>query len=418
MARLASIILQGLQAGGAAGNQDFQQKQQLLQIAQQLGQQHGAQRFYATQYDRFNPPPQPAAPTLTGAGAFQEPGAPPDPFAQQSQREASQGAAEYQSARNAFANAPPEVQQHYISGQETYARQRGMVELQRQLADQQREKDLALITQAQKDGFTPKHSPQVAAAAARLRIPDSYFTGDLSEEDIQGVQAGDPAAIAQFYNTTRKAPPAAMMPGRNGTGKQPVTPEQAQARLDAILPALGDKADPAIVAILRDRAMRGERFSTSEVMAAFNRGQSDARYNKKLELSALQREYEVANQAVRNNQTMWNKALEMSGMDQQRASEKYPKLIQDLNAAKASRNEVLGELHDAMQPDPVTPGAPPAQRGGPPDAAPPAPPANPPAAPAQQADPAARMKALWQEFPNYTPEQIVAEYQRRHGGSR
>ena len=408
MARLASIILQGLQAGGAAGERDFQQKQQLLQIAQQMGQQHGAQRYYATQYDRYNPPPQPAAPTLTGAGAFQEPGAPPDPFAQQSQREASQGASEYQSARNAFANAPPEVQDQYIRGQESYARERGMMELRSQLSEQQREKDLSIVSQAQKSGISPSHSPQVAAAASRLRIPDSYFTGDMTDENIQGVQAGDPGAIAQYMNTMRKPPPAALLPGRATGGKQPVTPEQAQARLDAILSGLGGSADPATVAILKDRAMRGERFSTSEVMGAVNRKQSDAKYTKKLEISALQREFDVANMAVKNNQAMWNKALEMSGLDQQRAAEKYPKLIQDLTAAKASRNELLGELHDAMQPDPVTPEAPPAQRGGPPEAAPPAP----------AADPSARMKALWQEFPNYTPEQIVAEYQRRHGGSR
>ncbi len=379
---MASAVMHGLQLGGSQAQMEWERQQQMGALMRHLAEQRATQQLNAQQLNQFLPPPpmQPMQTPLGESGGAIDLGQqvqPVDPHAE---------------FRAAFADAPPEGQQHVLGGYQAAQRTSMVGQAQQRLEQEQFDKDMGEITAARKIGFSPEHDnldqvPGVLAKYHKYGIPTKN-PQPYTQGMVGGAMKRDPMAVAQMLN--RGSMPPGLMPSANAPGEvdpqdlqdaqsqDPVIRAAAQARLansrnvplirataakaGAALPPTAEEADrqtteiirimggpekvpPSIAAQIHIQVMQGKKISDGTLA----RWSQQPRDLQRVQESHFKMRFDAANQEVRNRQRAVNEALKFAGGDDQRAQKENPAAFTKLNAAKAYRDSLLEEHDDTPE---------------------------------------------------------------------
>jgi hypothetical protein len=381
---MASAVMHGLQLGGSQAQMEWERQQQMGALMRHLAEQRATQQLNAQQLNQFLPPPpmQPMQTPLGESGGAIDLGQqvqPVDPHAE---------------FRAAFADAPPEGQQHVLGGYQAAQRTSMVGQAQQRLEQEQFDKDMGEITAARKIGFSPEHDnldqvPGVLAKYHKYGIPTKN-PQPYSQEMVGGAMKRDPMAVAQMLN--RGSMPPGLMPSANAPGQideqdaidrenpdpaisgpakarimqalgarsmgavdvkrpggkaPPATPEEIDAQVQDVVESLGgeDNVTPRQLAEIRDAKAHGRALAhgffaslgVPEAQAA--RG---AAIDKAHRVTAAQNE-------VNQRWKFVQQAVKLAGGDKKKAEKENPQVFGDLNAAKQELAK-LNEGGTATQP--------------------------------------------------------------------
>lgn len=314
--------MQGLSLGNQSGQAQYLRRQREQELIRHLAGQQAARGAYRARYDMLSPLPQQYIDNAAGPGGMDGSMGPVEQIENPDFGPAMK-------LREALSNdnLPLDVMDSIVGAHEDIYKANRLADHRKQLEERDFSREMSVLEGARKMGIPPSWSKRLTGLAQKYGLDDSWFE-PLSGEDIGGVQRGDANSIARYLNRMGSMPPASILPPRNMPGeltadmitgiqsgdpesiaaavnarrgrsisdllpkatKSITTPEQAQARLEQFFQSAGGESnfDPLSVAILKDRAARGERFTSSELMGSIR----EERWQQGGEEAALKYEVE------------------------------------------------------------------------------------------------------------------------------